>query len=66
MMVPPLFTILHSSPGMEIALLEYLYRVFLHLLAFGGIAALVFWGLGSVKAIHSSFVARRVDEANER
>jgi hypothetical protein len=58
-MNPPSFVILHGGYGVEIALLEYLYRVLLHLLAFGGVAVLVFWGLSVVEAIRSTFVAER-------
>ena len=60
------FPILHGGYGLELTLLEYLFRVLLHLLAFGGIAALVFWGSGVVKAVRSTFVADRSGEASER
>ena len=65
-MTPALFTILHGGYGLEITLLEYLFRVLLHLLAFGGVAVLVFWWLGVVKVIHSVFMADRGGEASER
>ena len=60
------FSILHGGYGLELTILEYLFRVLLHLLAFGGIAAFVFWGSGVVKTVCSTFVAEPGGEANER
>ena len=56
-MAPATFVILHSA-GFEITLLEYLSRVVLYLFAFGGVAAIVFWGTDAVRAVRSGVVER--------
>ncbi len=56
---------LHGGTGLEITLIEYLFRVVLHLFAFGGIAVIVFWGLEGVSAIHSGVVEERSGREND-
>jgi hypothetical protein len=53
------FVILHGGPVLEITAFEYLFRVVLYLFAFGGIAAIIFWGLGVISAIHSAVSEKR-------
>ena len=64
-MAPIAFAVLHGGAGLEITLLEYLYRVLLYLFAFGGVAAIVFWGLGTARAIHSRVIEDWDREENE-
>ena len=52
-MAPPSFVVLHGGPGLEITLLEYLFRVVLYLFTFGGVAVIVFWGLDVIRTVHS-------------
>lgn len=59
MMAHLLFAILHVGHGLEMTLLEYLYRVLLHLLAFGGIAVLVVRGRGFVETLRYTIFAGR-------
>lgn len=54
-----LFAVLHGGPGAEIALIEYLSRVLLHLLAIGGVAAFAYWGADAVGVVRSAFVTDR-------
>lgn len=63
-MVPTTFVILHGF-GPEITLLEYLIRIVLYLSAFGGVAAIVFWGLDGVSAIHSGVVEKWSGEKDD-
>lgn len=63
-MAPEPFAALHGGYGLEMTLLEYLSRVALHLLAFGGIAVLVFWGSDAVEAVRSA--VERTGEESER
>ena len=58
------FVILHGF-GLEITLLEYLFRVVLYLFAFGGIAVIVFWGLEGTSAIQSGVVEKWSGEKND-
>lgn len=60
------FVIVHGSHGVEVTALEYLYRVLLYLLAFGGTAILVFLWTGVVKTIYAAFRTKRGREENER
>lgn len=57
-MVPASFVILHGGHVLEITLLEYLFRVVLYLFAFGGIAAMVFWGLEGASTSYSRVVKK--------
>ena len=55
-MVTTSFVILHTGPGLDITLFEYLFRVVLYLLVFSSVAGIVFWGIDTVRAIHSGVV----------
>ncbi len=57
----PAFVVLHT--GHSVTLVEYLFRVFVSLLAFGGIGVTIFWGVRTIGAVHSK-VSRR-GEINE-
>ena len=58
-MVPASAVTLHGNPVLEFTLLEYLLRVVLSLFTFGGIAVVVFWGLGVVSAVRSRVAEKR-------
>jgi hypothetical protein len=61
--VAPFFAVvLHASHGQEVTLMEYLSRVLLTLFAVGGIAALVFWGIGVADAVRAAFRRNGNDE----
>ena len=65
-MTPTTFVILHGGSGLEITLLGYLFRVVLHLFAFGGVVVLVLWGLDVVGNIHSGTMEKWNSEENDR
>ena len=58
-MGPTSIIILHGGTGVELTLLEYVARVARYLVAFGGVAAIAFYGLAVVGAIRSAVVERR-------
>ena len=62
-MTPEPFIVLHGG-GPELALIEYLSRVLLHLLAIGGIAVLALWGSSAVETVRSAFVTDRESAAD--
>ena len=54
--------VLHGGSGLEVTLLEYLFRALFHLLAFGGVAVLVLRGAGAIEAAYSAFATERDSE----
>lgn len=58
-MVSVSFVVLHGGPVLELTALEYLLRVVFSLLAVGGIAVVVFWGLGVIGAVRSAVAEKR-------
>ncbi|WP_435177064.1 hypothetical protein [Halorussus sp. AFM4] len=71
-MTPTTVALLHGAGGSELALLEYLSRVALHLLAFGGVAVVALRGPDAVRGvraavaeIHSGVAERRDDREND-
>lgn len=58
--------LLHAGHGLGTTLFEYLYRVLLHLLAFGGLAALLLWGEAAATVVRSALGVGRGNEDSER
>jgi len=54
-MIPETTTVLHV--GQEVSGLEYLYRIAVSLVAFGGTALVVHWGLDAAEFVRSVVAA---------
>jgi hypothetical protein len=63
-MLPGSSILLHA--GQDVAFLTYLYRVVAHLVAFGGIAVLVYTLVRGIDAIPFPFAAGRDTDDTER
>ena len=57
--------LLHGGVGLETTLLEYLARVFAHLLVFGGVAAVVYWGVTVTETVRSTLRGEPDGDAGE-
>ena len=64
-MTPTTFFLLHGV-GPELTLLEYLFRVALHLLAFGGVAVVALRGPDAVRGIRTGLAEIRSGLAERR
>ena len=60
------FVILHGGTGLDITLLEYLFRVVLHLLGFGGVAGIALWGMDAARTVRSGVAETWGDGKNDR
>jgi len=63
-MLPGSSILLHA--GQDVAFLTYLYRVVAHLVAFGGIAVLVYSLVRGIDVLLLPFVAGRDTDESER
>ena len=61
----PESVVLHGGLAPETTLLDYLFRIVLHLFAFGGTAVVVSRGLGAVIAVHSRVLENGGDEEGD-
>ena len=57
LLISTLIVVLHA--GEAVTLVEYLFRVLVYLLAFGGIGVTIFWGVRIIEIVHSE-ISRRV------
>jgi len=57
LLISPLVAVLHT--GEAVTLSEYLFRVLVYLLAFGGLGVTIFWGVRVIEIVRSE-INRRV------